>query len=70
MVPRRLCSKEAAEYLSVSPRQLARWRAEGGGPPYIALSPKIIRYDPADIDHWCRMRRSDRNGINRHQSAA
>lgn len=39
----------AAERLSVSPKVLERWRGAGGGPTFVKLSRKTIRYRPSDL---------------------
>ena len=43
--------KETAEFLGVTTRTLARWRALGIGPRYYKL-PGLIRYSPADLKEW------------------
>jgi len=54
----------AAEYLGLAPTTLSTWRwsggPEGGGPPYIRLSSRRIRYRRRDLDRWLtsRMRTS------------
>lgn len=42
----------AAEALDVSPRTLQAWRARGGGPPFIRVSARCVRYRPDDIRRW------------------
>jgi predicted DNA-binding transcriptional regulator AlpA len=39
-----LRTREAAEYLSISPHTLAKMRVKGGGPRYRKLGPKIVGY--------------------------
>ena len=39
----------AAEKLSVTAKVLERWRGLGGGPAFIRLTSKTIRYHPADL---------------------
>ena len=36
--------KEAATYLGLTPRALQGWRQKGGGPRYVALSSRCLRY--------------------------
>ncbi|WP_298325795.1 helix-turn-helix domain-containing protein [Asticcacaulis sp.] len=57
---------EAAEYLKVSPRTLARWRITGDGPAFRALSPQVVRYDRASLRAWLEKRVS----MNTLQSAS
>jgi excisionase family DNA binding protein len=49
---RLLTTIEAAEYLNVSRRTLARWLREGIGPPSIKLPSGARRYRKADLDRW------------------
>ena len=53
----RLRTGQAAEYLGCSPRTLEKWRIEGGGPPYIELSSRLIVYDTNDLDRWLASKR-------------
>ena len=36
--------KPAADFLNVTPRALQKWRQRGGGPEYIQISSRCIRY--------------------------
>jgi excisionase family DNA binding protein len=47
-----LTPTEAATYLRVSPKTLARWRWAGNGPRYVKPTRRIIRYARADLDAW------------------
>ena len=55
-----LRQKEAARILNVSPRTLEAWRYRGGGPVYIAMTPRSVRYRVSDLEAWAnqRVRRS------------
>lgn len=44
-----LTPAQVGEILAVSERTLERWRMTGEGPVYVALSRKVVRYDPAAI---------------------
>ncbi|MBF0293004.1 MAG: helix-turn-helix domain-containing protein [Nitrospinae bacterium] len=44
--------KEAAEYLSVAVRTLQAWRLRGGGPKYVSISRRCVKYRLADLDMW------------------
>lgn len=46
---------EAADYLRVSKGTLASARYAGvGGPPYVRVGAKAVRYDRARIDEWLK----------------
>lgn len=47
-----LTAAEAAAYVNVSIRTLARWRAAGSGPVVVKLSARTVRYRVADLDAW------------------
>lgn len=50
-----LTTKEAADYLKLSPRCLEAYRVRGGGPPYIKLGgPRSgrVRYAIEDLEAW------------------
>ena len=41
---------EAARRLGVQERALERWRSTGGGPPYVKLGGKTLRYRTSDLE--------------------
>lgn len=47
-----LTEREAALYLSVSASTLRNWRVAGGGPPFVKISARCIRYRRVDLDAW------------------
>ena len=47
-------TKEAAEYLNVSPSMLAKDRMRGGKIPYIRIGKKTIRYDKDELDKYIK----------------
>ncbi|MFT3674219.1 helix-turn-helix transcriptional regulator [Aestuariivirga sp.] len=49
---RLLNEAEAAELLGMSTRALQNWRCRGGGPNYVRLSARCIRYHPGDLAAW------------------
>jgi excisionase family DNA binding protein len=51
-----LTTAEAAEILGVSTRTLEKWRMEGGGPKYVRLSPRCIRYRLRELDEFLKTR--------------
>jgi len=49
-----LTTEQIAQYLQVSPRTLATWRAEGM--PHIAITARSYRYDPEKVQEWIEER--------------
>lgn len=47
-----LTTKEAADFLGVTPRFLENRRCIGGGPQYVRISRRVVRYRRADLDRW------------------
>lgn len=50
-----LTTRDAAAYLSLSPKSLERYRCEGTGPQYIKLGTgrrASVRYRKADLEAW------------------
>ena len=45
-----LNEKQAAEFLGLKPRTLQAWRWSGGGPKYVRLSARAVRYRQSDLD--------------------
>jgi predicted DNA-binding transcriptional regulator AlpA len=43
---------EAAQILKFTPRALQAWRCRGGGPPFVRISARAIRYRRSDLSHW------------------
>jgi len=50
--PLLLDTATAAAMLGLSPRTLEAMRARGGGPPYVRVSARCIRYRVADLEAW------------------
>jgi len=52
--------KEAAGLLGFSVRTLQAWRVRGGGPQFVKVSARCVRYRQSDLDSWVeqRLRRS------------
>ena len=48
--------EEAALILEVTPRCLENWRHRGGGPSYVRISARCIRYRRSDINKWIEER--------------
>lgn len=47
----------AASYLSLAVQTLRNWRVAGGGPPFIRISPRAIRYRRRDLIAWINERK-------------
>ncbi len=52
-----LVTAEAAFLLGLSHRTLEALRLRGGGPPFVVVTPKAIRYRRCDIDAFIEARR-------------
>lgn len=51
--PNRLMNEnEAADVLCYSVRALQNWRHRGGGPDFVKVSARSIRYRRADLNKW------------------
>lgn len=46
----------AREWLNCEPTLLERLRTDGKGPPAVRISERVIRYRPADVQHWLERR--------------
>ena len=55
-----LTPDDTAQLLRVSRQHLARLRVEGGGPPFVKLSHRVVAYRRGDVEAWVatRVRRS------------
>ena len=51
-----LFTVEAAFLLGLSPRTVEALRLRGGGPPYIQITQKAVRYRRRDLDAWITAR--------------
>jgi predicted DNA-binding transcriptional regulator AlpA len=47
---------EAADFLGYSVRALRNWRVRGGGPRYVKVSSRSIRYRRIDLVAWAEAR--------------
>lgn len=43
---------EAAGYLGLSARTLENWRLKGGGPAFVRMSQRCVRYRREALDMW------------------
>ena len=57
---RLICEAEAAKFLGYSIRALQNWRLRGGGPRFVKVSSRSVRYRRRDLIQWTEQRlRSD-----------
>jgi predicted DNA-binding transcriptional regulator AlpA len=54
--PALLTEKQAAHFLGFSSRTLQSWRFRGGGPLYVSVSPRCVRYRREDLRQWIEER--------------
>lgn len=47
-----LTEVEAAKLLGFTPRFLQERRSRGGGPPFVKVSARAVRYRPEDLEAW------------------
>lgn len=52
--------REAAALLGYSPRALQNWRLRGGGPIFVKVSERSIRYQHSDLMAWIAAKRRAR----------
>ena len=55
-VPRYMVPRQAAGYVGLSRKTLARMRVTGDGPPYAKVRTVVI-YDRIDLDEWLAERK-------------
>ena len=55
-----LRERDAARFLNFNVRTLQMWRVRGGGPPFVRVSSRAVRYRLQDLEGWIeeRLRRS------------
>lgn len=52
-----LTEKDAAQLVCYSTRALQNWRLRGGGPKYVKVSARSIRYQRRDVIEWIESRK-------------
>ena len=57
-----LTEKEAAALICYSQRALQNWRVRGGGPEYVKVSSRSIRYQKRDVLKWIEERKRKHSG--------
>lgn len=48
--------KAAAQFIGYTPRALQNWRVRGGGPRFVKVSSRSIRYRRRDLIDWAEGR--------------
>jgi hypothetical protein len=51
-----LAEDDAAKFLGYSQKSLQRWRIQGGGPKFVKVSQRSIRYRKLDLITWSEER--------------
>lgn len=59
-IGRLLTECEVADYLSIKQSMLKGLRANGTGPKFIELSPKLIRYNLENVKEWLGQKMKER----------
>jgi len=62
-----LTEKEAAALICYTPRALQNWRVRGGGPKYVRVSARSIRYQRRDVLKWIEERKQSHTSQNKFQ---
>ena len=55
-----ITERDAAKFLGLTDRTMQAWRRKGGGPRYVKISSRCVRYRRADLRGWAdaRVRKS------------
>lgn len=51
-----ITTETAARFVHLTPRKLEAFRQTGGGPRYVRISSRCIRYRRADLRQWAEAR--------------
>jgi hypothetical protein len=54
-----LDERGAARYLGLEPRTLQAWRHAGGGPAYVRISSRCVRYRVVDLEAFVASRMAE-----------
>jgi predicted DNA-binding transcriptional regulator AlpA len=52
---RLIAERQAADFLGYSVRALQNWRVRGGGPRFIRVSSRSVRYRRRDLTEWAEL---------------
>lgn len=58
-----LKEKQAAEFLNLQPRTLQAWRLIGGGPAFVRISHRCVRYRLCDLEAWIEARLRENTSV-------
>ncbi len=61
LLVKQIGSGKAANLLDVSERTLEKWRREGGGPKFVRISHKLVRYRICDLREFPESRLRENN---------
>ena len=61
LLVKQIGSDKAANLLDVSERTLEKWRREGGGPKFVRISHKLVRYRICDLKEFQESRLRENN---------
>ncbi len=65
-----LTEKDAADFLDLTTRCLQAWRYRGGGPRFVKISSRCIRYRRGDLLDWVQEKlRSDTSETDKEGAA-
>ncbi len=56
MLDQLITEKAAADFLGYSVRALQNWRVRGGGPKFVRVSGRSIRYRLRELNDWAESR--------------
>jgi len=62
-----LTEKEAANLICYSQRALQNWRVRGGGPKYVKVSARSVRYQLGDVLDWIEERKQSHTSQSKCQ---
>ena len=51
-----ITERDAAKFLGLTDRTMQAWRRKGGGPRYVKISSRCIRYRREDLREWADAR--------------
>lgn len=54
---------ELAQYLGVPETTLEQWRSRGGGPDYVKVGARHVRYRLSEVNAWMDAERAARKGL-------
>lgn len=64
---RLITENDAAPFLGHSVRTLQKWRVKGGGPPFVRISSRSIRYTRRELMRWAHARLCRRTSDRREK---